>query len=593
MRVRASKALSAVPLLLFATAAFAQNVHVKLLSEKLISPDGVVRRAAAAELGDLGASAAPAAHLLVDAMTDKDIMVRAEAGSALVKIGDAAIPALTDGLRDPKEGIGAALVLTKMGNAGLRVLVDGLLPSNPTARINAIAGISTLGPAGKRVVPTIVEYFRTADGDGRAAAAQALGKLAESSGPVVAAAVTAAMKDPETNMRLGAIATVAQMGAEGVSAAPALVERLSDPQAAVKQAAQDALVALGVPTIPALRAALANPAITADAALVLAHFGELGAPALVEALSAEPVAQRLAATAALGEMGPAAASSAMVLAKALHDPEPRVRASAARALGRMGGGAGGTVSNLIEALKDRDDSVRANAAQALGGIGAVGVVANPSLVAALSDPSPAVRAAAAAALATTDIEGKLSAIPLVKALEDAAPEVQRAAAESLRRIGRPAVPALVEALKDPNAVRPAEVLAKIGPAAIRELAMGLRSTDVAVRSGCAEIFGRMGPGGSDAQPLLIEALKDPAPEVRVAAARALGLMAPNSAASVDSLVLVLKDKQRPVRLAAIIALGQLRAAATTAIPGLVSAMRDDDLEIRNAAANSRRMIEGH
>jgi HEAT repeat protein len=581
--------------MLLAATVFAQQERVKvgLLTEKLTNADSAVRRAAASELGDLGPSAASAAAALVDAMKDKDIMVRAEAGSALVKIGDPAIPAIAEGLKDPKEGVGAALVLTKMGSGGLRALVDGLLPANQSARFNAIAGLGSLGPAAKRAIPTVIEYFRTADPDGRAAAAQALAKIAEGNGPTAVPALTAAMKDPEVRMRHGAVATAALMGADGVALAPALVDRLSDPQPEVKQAAQDALVQLGVPTIPALRGALTNPAVNADAALVLARFGELGAPALVESLSAEAVGQRLAAATALGEMGAPAAASSMAIAKALRDPEPKVRAAAAKALGRIGGGAGGAVAGLVEVLKDRDDAVRANAAQALGGIGPVAAPANTALVGVLNDPVPAVRAAAASALGQTDRDGKLSTVPLAKALEDAAPEVQRAAAESLRQIGRPAVPALLDALKDPNAVRPAEVLAKIGPAAIRELAMGLRSADATVRAGCAETFGRMGPAGSDALPLLIEALKDEAPQVREAAAKALGLMAPNSAPSVDSLVLVLKDKQRPVRLAAIIALGQLRTAAAAAVPGLVSAMRDDDIEIRNAAANSRRLIEGH
>jgi HEAT repeat protein len=131
---------------------FAQQERVKvgLLADKLTNADSTVRRAAAAELGEIGAAAASAAPALVDAMKDKDIMVRAEAGSALVKIGDPAIPAIFDGLKDPKEGVGAALVLTKMGNSGMRALVDGLLPANQAAHFNAIAGLSQLAPNAKR-----------------------------------------------------------------------------------------------------------------------------------------------------------------------------------------------------------------------------------------------------------------------------------------------------------------------------------------------------------------------------------------------------------------------------------------------------------
>jgi HEAT repeat protein len=179
----------------------------------------------------------------------------------------------------------------------------------------------------------------------------------------------------------------------------------------------------------------------------------------------------------------------------------------------------------------------------------------------------------------------------VKALDDPAPEVQRAAAESLRRIGGPAVGALLDAARSAGASpRPIEVLSKIGSAAVRELAAALRSEDPKVRETAAETFGRMGQGGLDALPLLIEATKVRDPNVRAACARAIGMMAPHSAAAIPALLAIANDKQRVVRLAVIVSLGQLRA--TEAMPVLTSAMRDDDVDIRNAAANSRRLIEG-
>src|SRR5690349_5428910 len=71
---------------LLAPAAFAQS-RVTTLSQLLNNPKLEVRKAAATELGDLGPTAAPAAPALVEALKDKEIMVRAEAASALVRIG--------------------------------------------------------------------------------------------------------------------------------------------------------------------------------------------------------------------------------------------------------------------------------------------------------------------------------------------------------------------------------------------------------------------------------------------------------------------------------------------------------------------------
>lgn len=562
MRIGPALTVLCLPISLFVAIAAAQpapteQLRVSLLAEKLNSTDGSIRRAAAVELGDMGAAAAPAAPALVAASKDKDIAVRAEVASALLRIGEGAIPAIKEGLADPSAGIALALVLSKMGNPGLVALVDRIAHGNDAAQGNALIGIGSLGAAAKRSLPVLVELFRSNDAAVRGAAAQAVAKMAEANRAIVVPAVAAALRDPDPGMRLGAIATAGALGSDGVSLVPALVERLADTQPDVQKATQDALFQMGPPALPALRPLLASPGVAA----VLSRFGAPAIPFLTEALGGEPPAVRIAAATGLAGMGSAAASAAESLGKALHDV---------------------------------DADVRVSVAQALAAIGSSASAANAALASALADPSPAVRAAAATAIGQTDKDGRIAAPALVKALDDPVADVQRAAADSLRRAGARAVPGLLDGLKEANASRVVEALTSVGPSGVREISAGLRHPDARARAGAAEALGRLGAAAGDAAAALVETLKDPVPDVRAAAARALGRMAPQSAAvAVPSLTLLVKDQPRAVRLAAIVALGQMRTAAASAAKALSSATHDDDPDVRTAATNARQLVEGH
>lgn len=92
--------------------------------------------------------------------------------------------------------------------------------------------------------------------------------------------------------------------------------------------------------------------------------------------------------------------------------------------------------------------------------------------------------------------------------------VRQTATDSLARIGMPALPALIEALKDPQA---------------------------SVRDRAAHALARMGPPASQAVPALIDALEDPDWRVRRSAARALGQIGPSAEAAVPALIEVIRD----------------------------------------------------
>lgn len=91
--------------------------------------------------------------------------------------------------------------------------------------------------------------------------------------------------------------------------------------------------------------------------------------------------------------------------------------------------------------------------------------------------------------------------------------MREAAAVALSRIGEPAVPSLIEALRSPDPTlrqQAADTLARIGPgaaAAVPALTALLEDADPRVRKSAARALGQIGPAAADAVPSLMRALE--------------------------------------------------------------------------------------
>lgn len=170
----------------------------------------------------------------------------------------------------------------------------------------------------------------------------------------------------------GAEAHVRQLGAAAI---PEIQEALRDPHsdAAIKKAAMKASGLLGpvaAPVIPAVAEHLAEPGLTADAAVALSYLGRDAFRPLRDALSSEDPVVRSEALRSLGKLRERAPLESKVviplLLKGLQDPDQRVRVVAATYLGIIGQDSEGAVDALIATLKDADGDVRTAAATALG-----------------------------------------------------------------------------------------------------------------------------------------------------------------------------------------------------------------------------------
>lgn len=195
-----------------------------------------------------------------------------------------------------------------------------------------------------------------------------------------------------------------EMGAEAL---PEIQEVLGDPAAAVptKKAAMKASGLLGPiaePAIADVAQYLADPQLTAEAAVALSFMGRQAFAPLREAMSSEdPVVRReaLRSIGKLKERAPLDARAVVpILLKGLQDPDASVRTVAATYLGIIQAEPANAVPALVDALEDESPEVRSAAATALGSFGSRAQSAVPALRKATADSNEDVAREAGLAL---------------------------------------------------------------------------------------------------------------------------------------------------------------------------------------------------
>jgi outer membrane protein assembly factor BamB len=202
---------------------------------------------------------------------------------------------------------------------------------------------------------------------------------------------------------------------------------------------------------------------------------------------------------------------------------------------------------------------------------------------------PKVRATAEAAL----VQRAGRSLPLLRRfLNRRDQDLETETFEIIRRIGPPAIPLLVELLRDErvsvrrNAVDTLIDLAPdtawIQPA----LRRALRDEDAQVAGDAVRALGALGESAGPSVPALVKTLSHENPYVRVYAAEALASIGPKAGVAARDLARALGDPIPGVRWAAGEALASIGPAAQSAVPQLIEALKDDFLYVRICAAGA-------
>jgi hypothetical protein len=172
-------------------------------------------------------------------------------------------------------------------------------------------------------------------------------------------------------------------------------------------------------------------------------------------------------------------------------------------------------------------------------------------------------------------------LALVGLLDDKKDIARFAVQDTLLRIGRPAVPALVHSLGTMGPLGIASglaVAARLGDSELLPLALSFADHPVdRVRAAAADALGAI--GGDDAVAVLLRMLADPAAEVRQAATRGLGRL--EHWASAAALLPLLGDPTWPVRRESALALAAMGAPGSLI---LRAALRGSDRFAADIAA---------
>jgi HEAT repeat protein len=338
--------------------------------------------------------------------------------------------------------------------------------------------------------------------------------------------------------------------AGGAAAAGRILPYLRDPDLSVQSHAMRRLVEIGEPAVDLLIPQLADRRTRWLASGALIHIGTPAVRGTVLAVRDPDPSVRRAALFVLQQLEVAAAAPS--IEKALSDPDPGVQVQAIRAVAQFRGE--GALRLVLARVESTDPSVRDAAIEALARFGPEALPPLRDLLRRRGAETRAAAVRALGALETPEANGLVRS-----SLADPAPLVRHDACRALGEAeDAGAVPALVRLLSDPDpAVREAagDACARMPGAAEGALFALLREGTVQQKIEAANVVRKA--MYRPAIPLLVDAMRDPSHEVCLSAAAALMVL--EDPASVDALVNGLRDPK--IRWVCVIGLRQLGSAS--------------------------------
>lgn len=290
---------------------------VPILIEATNDEDHHVRWMAIGALGEIGAAAAPAAKALIERLrNDDDDDVRWQAAGVLAKIdseGKLAVPVLVQAMRDRNDLVRrfAATAIGEIGSKAseaIPVLVQATKDQDPLVRIAAAKAIWRVDKNIKSALPTLVHALKGNSGMARMSAADAVAQIG-ADGKDAVTALRATLTYDHKYVRSSAARALGMIGLDSSDVIPALIELLDDESGYVRANAAEAL----------WRISRHSRAI----------------PALVKELTVADSMARYHAARAISEIGPPAKEAVPVLNSLLTDRDFRLRKQVAQALKRL------------------------------------------------------------------------------------------------------------------------------------------------------------------------------------------------------------------------------------------------------------------
>jgi HEAT repeat protein len=364
--------------------------------------------------------------------------------------------------------------------------------------------------------------------------------------------------------------------------------------------------------------------------------GPEAVPGLIRALAHEDIRVRAEAAEDLGQLGSHATPALPALRMALSDPDGYARINAAESLARLDATDEKAFSMLIEGCKQKEQALRAAAVEALATLDPPRREAIPALIDALgSDRDDKVRAVAACGLGRVGEWTLTQPLPVEDAVtalgqalkQDKDERVRLWSAKALLKFGRdagPALPALRSTLRKKSvsvARMAAEVMVRLGKPAIPFLVDALNDQKCRVRDTIAAGLADLGPSARPAIPALLGALTDDdqilrweaasallhidrklgsenavtiirellihgggRPKLKAMNALAYGEPIPEFKSLAPALAEVLRTDQPPFRRLAALSLAKIGPNARDAQAALEPGLRDEDGNVRVNAA---------
>ncbi len=313
-----------------------------ILLQKMHDSYPDIRVGAIEAIGYMGKDAASTEPVLIDALSDIYPQARATAAFSLAYVcpdSRKATVAIAKLLSDEEYSVAgdAGHALAKFGDVAVPVLADALGSSNSEVRYHALVALvfseADITPA----KPRIMKF----------------------------------LNDSSPDMRVWAAWAIRDMGCAGLDAVPVLKKRLKDSEPKVRSAAIDALEGLEVRDDDTLNLLFglfrdADRDVRESAAGAVVRFGPKVLPGLIDMLDAKnKKIVRATAAFALERMAVDASPAFPALCRMANDKDSDIRASAVLALQRVAPNSPETARIFMDLMNDEDTGIRLMAIQAL------------------------------------------------------------------------------------------------------------------------------------------------------------------------------------------------------------------------------------